>query len=133
MQRRIPYGRFALIEPRGAIFGHVVVAPEYVLMQRAAHTSIRDVSYLPVWSETRSRALARELTALAADGTGVVSADTPEVLAILRALAPVATPLFIGGGECHRTLRALTRRHLDAELRAAARPAASASAGRKAS
>jgi len=132
VQRTIPYGRFALIEPRGAIFGHVVVAPEYVLMQRAAHTSIRDVSYLAVWSETRSRALARELTALAADGTGVVSADMPEVLAILRALAPVATPLFIGGGECHRTLRALTRRHLDAELRAAARPA-SVSAGRKAS
>ena len=132
MQRTIPYGRFELIEPRGAIFGHVVVAPEYVLMQRAAHTSIRDVSYLAVWSETRSRALARELTALAADGTGVVSPDTPEVLAILHALAPVATPLFIGGGECHRTLRALTRRHLDAALRAAARPA-SVSSGRKAS
>ena len=133
MQRTIPYGRFALIEPRGAIFGHVVVAPEYVLMQRAAHTSIRDVSYLAVWSETRSLALARELTALTADGTGVVSAGTPEVLAILRAIAPVSTPLFIGGGACHRTLRALTRRHLDAELRASAGPAASVSAGRKAS
>ena len=133
MRRTIPYGRFALIEPRGAIFGHVVLAPEYVLMQRAAHTSIRDVSYLAVWSETRSRAIARELAALAADSTGVVAAAMPEVLAILRAIAPVSTPLFLGGGECHRTLRALTRRHLDAELRAAARPAASVGAGRKAS
>ena len=132
MQRTIPYGRFALIEPRGAIFGHVVVAPEYVLMQRTAHTSIRDVSYLAVWSETRSCALARELTALAADGTGVVGASTPEVLAILRAIAPASTPLFVGGGDCHRTLRALTRRHLDAELRASARQASSG-AGRKAS
>ena len=133
MQRTIPYGRFALIEPRGAIFGHVVVAPEYVLMQRAAHTSIRDVSYLAVWSETRSRAIASELAALAADSTGVVAAAMPEVLAILRAIAPVSTPLFLGGGECHRTLRALTRRHLDAALRAAARPTASVGAGRKAS
>ena len=87
MRRTIPYGRFALIEPRGAIFGHVVVAPEYVLMQRAAHTSIRDVSYLAVWSETRSRAIASELAALAADSTGVVAAAMPEVLAILRAMA----------------------------------------------
>src|SRR5207237_1004658 len=95
VRRTIPYGRFALIEPRGAIFGHVVLAPEYVLMQRAAHTSIRDVSYLAVWSETRSRAIARELAALAADGTGVVAAAMPEVLAILRAIAPVSTPLFL--------------------------------------
>jgi hypothetical protein len=132
VQRTIPYGRFALVEPRGSIFGHVVVAPEYVLMQRAAHTSIRDVSYLAVWSEARSHAIARELTVLATDGTGVVAASTPEVLAILRAIAPASTPLFIGGGDCHRTLRALTRRHLDAELRRSARQASSG-AGRKAS
>jgi hypothetical protein len=133
VDRTIPYGRFALVEPRGSIFGHVVVAPEYVLMQRAAHTSIRDVSYLAVWSEARSRAIARELTTLTNEGTGVVAASTPEVLAILRAIAPVSTPLFVGGGECHRTLRALTRRQLDAELRASAHQNAPLGAGRKAS
>jgi hypothetical protein len=133
VERTIPYGRFALIEPRGSIFGYVVVAPEYVLMQRAAHTSIRDISYLAVWSEERSRAIARELSALAEDGTGVVAAGTPEVLTILRAIAPVSTPLFVGGGECHRTLRAFTRRQLDAELRAAARQDNAVTAGRKAS
>ena len=133
MDRTIPYGRFTLIEPRGSVFGHVVVAPEYVLMQRGAQSSIRDVSYLAVWSEERSRAIARELSALANDGAGVVAASAPEVLTILRAIAPVSTPLFVGGGECHRTLRAFTRRQLDAELRASARQEAHGTAGRQAS
>ena len=66
-------------------------------------------------------AVARELTALAGGGgTGVVTPGAPETLAILRAITPVSSPLFVGGGGCHRTLRALVRRQLDAELRATA-------------
>lgn len=132
MERTIPYGRFALVEPRGSLFGHVVVAPEYVLLQRAAHSSIRDVSYLAVWSTERARAIALELSALAhGSGSGAVSPGAPETLAILRAIAPVSTPLFVGGGACHKSLRALMRRQLDAELRAAAQQDAPVAAGRK--
>ena len=133
MERTIPYGRFALVESRGSIFGHVVVAPEYVLLQRGAHSSIRDMSYLAVWSAERARAVARELSALAGDGTGVVTPEAPETLAILRAIAPVSTPLFVGGGECHKTLRALVRRQLDAELRAAAQQETPVAAKRRVS
>jgi hypothetical protein len=116
---RIPFGRFTLVESRGAVFGCVMLAPEYILLQRASHTSVRDVSYLVVWSEERSRAIAHELMALATDSDGAV-ADSPEVLSILHAIAPASTPIFAGGGECRQTLRALTRRQLEAELRATA-------------
>ena len=124
MPRTIPFGRFVLIEPRGSIFGHVVIAPEYVLLQRTSYSSIRDVSYLAIWGADRERAIARELSSLASGGVGSVKAVTAgasETLAILRAIAPLATPLFVDGGECHKTLRALMRRQLAGELRAAAR------------
>jgi hypothetical protein len=117
---RIPFGRFALVEPRGASFGHVILAPEFILLQRASHSTVRDVSYLAVWSRARIRAIAEELSALAAEASHVVVVHTPEVLSILRAIAPVSTPLFVGGGECRKMLRTLTRRQLAGELRAAA-------------
>ena len=56
MDRNLPFGRFALVEPRGMVFGHVIVAPEFVLIQRDAHAKIRDVSYVAVWSDARARA-----------------------------------------------------------------------------
>jgi hypothetical protein len=114
---RVPFGRFALVEPRGSMFGHVMLAPEFILLQRASHTSIHDVSYLVVWSEKRVNAIVSELAALAGDGAGVVSAATPEVSGILRAIAPTSTPLFLNGGDCRHTLRAFTRRALETGLR----------------
>jgi hypothetical protein len=119
VERTIPYGRFALVEPRGATFAHVLVAPEYVLLQRSSHSSVRDVSYLVVWSAARIAAVARELAVLTGESAGVLDAQSRELHAILRAIAPAATPIHIGGGECQRTLRTLLRRRFDAQLRAA--------------
>lgn len=120
MERTIPYGRFALVEPRGTVFGYVLIAPEYVLLQRAAHTSIRDVSYLVVWSSARIASVTRELATMITERTGVVDATTRELHAMLHAIAPATTPLFLSGGDCVRTLRALVRRQLDSQLRVAA-------------
>lgn len=131
MERKIPFGRFVLIEPRGALGGCALIAPEHVLLQRSSQTSVRDVSYLAVWSAARSSAIARELVMLSGAGTSVVGAATPEVHAILHAIAPAASLLFVGGGKCLKTVRALMRRHLDAELRATMPPAAALAAGRK--
>ncbi len=119
MERTIPYGQFKLVEPRGATFGHVLVAPEPVLLQRGPHSSIRDVSYLVVWSTARIAAVARELAVLTGQGTGDIDARSPELHAILHAIAPAATPIFLSGGECQRSLRTLVRRRFDAQLRAA--------------
>jgi len=136
VERTIPYGLFVLVEPRGAPFGNVLIAPEYVLLQRAAHSTIRDVSYLVVWSAARIASVARELVELGPQGgdpSGVVDHTSRDLRSILHAIAPVATPLFLGGGDCGRTLRALVRRHLDAKLRAATHPATQPASGRRVS
>src|SRR5262245_55855916 len=109
------------MEPRGTPFGFVLIAPEYVLLQRAAHSTIRDVSYLVVWSAERIASVARELAILGPSSgaaNAIVDQGTRELRAILHAISPVTTPVFLGSGDCGRTLRARVRRHLDAKLRA---------------
>jgi hypothetical protein len=95
----------------------VIIAPECILLQPAPATRVRDVSYLALWSARRVDAIVNELATLARIGATTVDASTPELHAILHAIAPATAPLFVGAGECGRRF---TRRRLKAEL---ARPA----------
>jgi|SRR5581483_3949206 len=107
----VAFGRFTLIDLRGDRMGEVIIAPECVLLQRGPAAPVRDVSYLALWSQSRVDAIARELTTL--PPSTVVDASTPELHAILHAIAPATTPLFVGAGECRG---GFTRRRLKAVL-----------------
>ena len=115
----VAFGRFTLIDLRGALVGTVVVAPECIMLQPGPAARIRDVSYLALWTDTRIAAIATELATLADIGPTTVDARTPELHAILHAIAPAAAALFGGAGECRRRF---ARVKLKAELaRAGAR------------
>ena len=112
----VAFGRFTLIDLRGERMGEVVIAPECVLLQRGPAAPVRDVSYLALWSPTRVDAIARELAAL--PPSAVVDAKTPELHAILHAIAPATTPVFVAAGECRggftrRRLKAVLARQVD--------------------
>ena len=111
---RVWFGFFSLLDSRGAPIGDLIIAPEHVLMQRGRETAIHDLSYVAIWSASRCEAVARELDTLATSGSSVVDARTPEVRAILRAISPTATPVFLRTGQCSRTF---ARRRLKAALR----------------
>ena len=98
----VAFGRFTLIDPHGDSVGDVVIAPECVLLQRGPSGRVRDVSYLALWSATRMQSVADEIATLTRVGSIAVNSTTPEVYAILRAIAPVAAPLFVGAGRCSR-------------------------------
>jgi hypothetical protein len=122
----VAFGRFTLIDLRGASVGTVIVAPEYILLQRGPAARVRDVSYLALWTDDRIAAVASELTALARTESAAVDARTPELHAILHAIAPGAVPVFAGAGHCRRRF---ARLKLKAELLRSAsrsRPAAAA-------
>jgi len=109
----VAYGRFTLLDLRGDATGQVIIAPECILLQPAPAARVRDVSYLALWSARRVEAIAGELATLARVGSTVVDASTPEVHAILHAIAPATAPMFVGVGECRRRF---ARRRLKAEL-----------------
>jgi hypothetical protein len=104
----LAFGRFRLIDPGGESVGDVIIAAEHVLLQRGPSARIRDVSYLALWSASRIDAIGRELQALASVGSTTVGPQTPEVHGILHAIAPTATPLFVGGGRCRRRFARVT-------------------------
>ena len=114
--RTVSFGYFSLIDAHGAIVGDVIIAPEYILLQRGREAGIHDLSYLAIWSSDRIGSVARELTALAESGGSVVGSTSPELRAILRAISPTATPVFLRVGQCSRTF---ARRKLKAALKAA--------------
>jgi len=115
----VAFGRFTLIDLHGESLGEVIIAPEYILLQRGAAGPARDVSYLALWSAARLQAIENELAALALTGPAMVTGSAPEVRAILHAIAPAASPLFVSTGRCRRTF---ARRQLKVELeRATAR------------
>jgi len=122
----LAFGRFRLIDPGGESVGDVIIAPEHILLQRGPSARIRDVSYLALWSAARIDTIARELQALASVGATTVGMQTPELHAILHAIAPTAAPLFVGAGRCRRRFARAT---IKAELeRSAAHPLPRASA-----
>src|SRR6059058_40950 len=84
----VAFGRFTLMDLRGTVVGAVIVAPECILLQRGPAARVRDVSYLALWTDTRIAAIATELAALARSGPTTVDARTPELHAILHAIAP---------------------------------------------
>ena len=98
----VAFGRFALIDPHGDSVGDVIVAPECVLLQRGPSGRVRDVSYLALWSAARLQAVAAEIAALGRIGSTIVDATTPEIHAILHAIAPAASALFVASGRCSR-------------------------------
>src|SRR5207248_7070127 len=61
----VAFGRFTLIDLHGESLGEVIIAPEYILLQRGAAGPARDVSYLALWSAARLQAIENELAALA--------------------------------------------------------------------
>jgi hypothetical protein len=120
----VPFGQFSLIEMRGEESA-VIIAPEYILLQRAPNAAIHDLSYLVVWSGARTDAVRRELETLAEAGCTPVDSTTPELKQVLHAIAPAATPVFQKAGQCSRMF---ARRQLRAALsvdRAAPRKIAS--------
>ena len=108
----VSFGSFSMIDVHGSVVGAVVIAPEFVLLQRPRSSTIHDLSYLAVWSAQRIDAINRELSGLAASER-IVDQRTPELAAILRAIDPTATALFCRIGECRRTF---ARRRLKAAL-----------------
>lgn len=112
--RTVSFGYFSLIDAHAAIVGDVIIAPEYILLQRGREGGIHDLSYLAIWSADRIGAVSRELAALDAAGSGIVDGSSPELRAILRAISPAATPVFLRVGQCSRTFK---RQRLKAALR----------------
>lgn len=112
--RTVSFGYFSLIDARGSVAGDVIIAPEYVLLQRGREAAIHDLSYLAIWSADRVASVVRELEALDASGSTIVDGSSPELRVILRAIAPTATPVFLRVGQCSRTF---VRRRLKAALR----------------
>ena len=115
----VAYGRFTLLDLRGESAGQVIIAPECILLQPGPAARVRDVSYLALWSAVRVEAVTNELAALARIGSTVVNATTPELHAILHAIAPAAAPVFGGEGRCRRRF---ARAKLKAELARSAAP-----------
>ena len=113
----VAFGRFTLVDLRGESAAQVIIAPECILLQPGPAARVRDVSYLALWSAVRVEAVTNELAALARIGSTVVNATTPELHAILHAIAPATAPMFVGAGECRR---GSARRRLKAELERAA-------------
>ena len=119
MGRAIPFGGFALVDHRGAVVGAVVIAPGHVLMRRESQSTIRDVSYLAIWTPQRISVVEQELAACAALGlTAVTAAAAPRLHAMLQAIAPASTAVYVTGGLCRKRLRKLQRVQLEAALRA---------------
>lgn len=114
--RTVSFGAFSLIDAHGATVGDVIIAPEYILLQRGPEAGIHDLSYLAVWSADRVAIVTRELSSLRECGGRVVDASVPELRAILRAISPTATAVFLRGGRCSRTF---VGRRLKAALRTA--------------
>lgn len=112
--RTIAFGCFSLNDAHGGIVGDVVIAPESILLKRGREAAIHDLSYLAVWSKERVDALAHELTALEIAGSTIVDSSYPEARAILRAISPASTPIFLRTGQCSR---AFLRRRLKAALK----------------
>jgi hypothetical protein len=115
----VPFGHFSLIDLHGEEAGAVIIAPEFILHQRASAAGVHDLSYLVVWSGPRNAAVTRELTTLAETGRTVVDSTTPELKQVLRSIAPTATPVFRRLGQCSRLF---ARRQLKAALRSAEPP-----------
>jgi hypothetical protein len=109
----VAFGRFTLLDVRGDATGRVIIAPECILLQPAPAARVRDVSYLALWSAGRVEAIANELATLTRVGSTIVDRSTPELHAILHAIAPATAPVFVGAGECRRRF---ARRRLKAEL-----------------
>lgn len=109
----VTFGQFSLIDLRGEESGAVIIAPEYILHQRASAAAVHDLSYLVVWSDPRRDAVTRELVTLADSGRTVVDGSTPELKQVLHAIAPTATPVFRRAGQCRRMF---LRRQLKAAL-----------------
>jgi hypothetical protein len=112
----VSFGHFSLIDGHGAGVGDVIIAPEYILLQRGREAGVHDLSYLAVWSAERTAALSGELAALDEVGSSILDANCPELRAILKAISPAATPVFLRVGQCSR---AFARRRLRAALRTA--------------
>jgi hypothetical protein len=110
----VPFGHFSLVDLRGEEYGAVIIAPGRILLQRAPDAAVHDLSYLVVWSRERAAAISRELALLAEMGRKVVDATTPELMHVLRAIAPATTPLFRRGGQCRKLF---AERQLKAALR----------------
>jgi hypothetical protein len=108
------FGHFSLVDLRGEQFGAVIIAPGRILLQRAPDTAVHDLSYLVVWSAQRMSAISRELAQLGQVGRKVVDAGTPELMQVLRSIAPATTPLFRRAGRCRKLF---AERQLKAELR----------------
>jgi hypothetical protein len=115
----VPFGQFSLIDMRGESSGAVIIAPEYILLQRAPSAAVHDLSYLVVWSGPRTAAVVRELELLAGNGKKAVDTSTPELKHMLHSIEPKATALFRGAGQCSRLF---ARRQLKAALQTAAVP-----------
>jgi hypothetical protein len=113
----VAFGRFTLLDLRGDPTGQVIIAPECILLQPGPQAGVRDVSYLALWSAHRIQAIAGELASLARLGATIVDTTTPELHAILHAIAPATAPMFVAAGECGRRF---ARRRLKAELERAA-------------
>lgn len=109
----VSFGYFSLLDAHGAPTGDVIIAPEHVLFQRGRESAVHDLSYVAIWSAERREALSRELEMLSRSGGTVVDNRTPELRAILRAISPTATPVFMRAGQCSRTF---ARRRLKAAL-----------------
>jgi hypothetical protein len=110
----VSFGLFSLIDPHGSVFGDVIIAPEYILLQRGRDGAQHDLSYLAVWTEERVDAVVRELSALGESGGTVVDSRCPELRTMLRAISPTAIPVFLRAGQCTRRF---ARRRLSAALR----------------
>ena len=119
----LSFGTFRLTDAHGDIISTVVIAPEYILLQRARSTAVHDLSYLVVWTTARIVRLRRELAELQTLGETAIDAAATEVLTILRAIDPTAKAVFCKAGECGR---AFARRHLKAALQTAGSGAAGA-------
>lgn len=109
----VAFGRFTLLDLRGAAVGTVIVAPECILLQRGPAAPVRDVSYLALWTDDRIAAVAKELATIARRESAIVDSRTPELHAILHAIAPTALPVLAGAGRCGRRF---ARIKLKAEL-----------------
>jgi hypothetical protein len=108
----VPFGCFTLADARGHV-GDVLIAPQFVLLRRAPEGSVRDLSYLVVWSEERMAGVVRELQAMTAAGTPV-DVTTPVLRSICQSIAPTATAVFERSGQCRRSF---VRRRLETALR----------------
>jgi hypothetical protein len=98
----VPFARITLIDAHGQLAGDVVIAPERILLQRAAGGEIHDVTYLAVWTGERRQAVVRELQALSEKGPATIDAKTPEIQTVLQRLAPAATGLLASAGHLPR-------------------------------